>query len=197
VPAEYANDPGYDPRDPEPDRDGFDDYDKYSRAISRWEARMEVRGETARQQHAQRQQHVVQQVMQETAQIAGHYNQTAQAWEREHPEFNDKVESLASIDAERNPVMTRAIFTSHNPPALLDALASVPEVAQRITQLPPEQQIRAIAYIESRLNSQGAKVSNAPRVGRPVGTTSASSRMAYRDDFTPEQHRAWKKANGI
>jgi hypothetical protein len=93
--------------------------------------------------------------------------------------------------------MTRAIFTSHNPPALLDALASVPQVAHRITQLPPEQQIRAIAYIESRLTAQTAQVSNAPRVGRPVGTTTATTRSAYRDDFTPDQHRAWKKAHGI
>jgi hypothetical protein len=193
--SEYdaRQDPGYDPQDPEPDRDSFGTYDQYQRALMRWESRVEMRGrERAGQQHQQ-----LQEQLRETQEIAHRYNNAAVAWERDHPDFVDVVDSLSDIRAEQYPELTKAIFTSHNPAQMMHALALNRPVVDKILRLAPLQQVRALAHIESRLMNQGTQMSKAPPPIAPTGASQITSRSAYRDDFTPEQHLAWKKANGI
>lgn len=196
VNPEIASHPGFDPSDPEPDKSTFDDYEKYLRTVARWESRLERRAgdrEGTQRRQVESQQH---EVMRETVHIAQRFEADRERFVQNAPDYNEVVDSL-QIDAQKAPEMAKAIFRSDRPTQILYALGKHPQVAYNIAAMPPHQQIRAIAQIEARLQMPSAPISNAPPPGSSVGSGRATSRTSYRDDFTPDEHLAWKRANGI
>lgn len=194
--SEYAGHPGFDPRDPEPNRDSFDSYEKFVEQRAAWASRMEFRAMTVAQQQQQL-------AWQQQQRIAAEAQQAREAFVKNREEFVKSVpdwdETVANLDipSEAAPAMTKAIFTSSNPSAILYTLGKNKEIAYQIAQAPPDQQFRAIALIEAHAMAQKSPISNAPEPPSSVSGGKATSRASYRDDFSVEEHLAWKKANGI
>jgi hypothetical protein len=192
-PSEYAGHPGFDPNDPEPSRDDprWRDYEHYLGAVAQWNARLEGRGMDRTREYRQQETVRQQQVVRHVTAVANNFAEKLEVFERSNPDYSEVVDNL---DFEAPLPMARAIITSDDPARIFHALGRAPDEARRIAKLSPDAQIRAIGRLEAHLDS-ATPVSNAPAPGNPTGSTRAVARGGYRDDFSVEEHIAWRKAN--
>lgn len=169
----------------EPQLKDFQDYESYTRAIARYEAKQEREQliNELRQEDQQRQQRQVQE--QRDKALAP---QVQKAIEK----YDDYAEVVSSF------LM---------PPAMDDAVAESPHAAEigyylgqnhaevdRIARLSPTQQVREIAKLEARFEAPPKKTTNAPDPVKPVGSGASLTKRI--EDMTNAEYKAWRAKNG-
>ena len=166
----------------EPRVDDFPDYDAYTRAISRWEAKQVWQEEQRAQEHQRR--------------FATWETQVRAA----QAKYDDWDEALQGADMPVSEALREALLTSDVGADVLYYLATHPEEGRHLATLGSVQTARAIGRIEAKLEAgvpppvpPAADVSPpTPPPVRPVGTGSSGG---TRDPGTmsPQEYRAWRE----
>jgi hypothetical protein len=176
----------------EPQRDDFEDYESYLRAITKYDAK-QVAAEALKTEREQAQGREKQSASQE---------KTAKAWvEREKAfqgvtkDYDDVVapfveEDLGSLSANARSL----IVDSEVGPQLLYHLANHPEVMDRIADLSSVRQIAELGKLEDKLSTPAKKTTSAPAPANHVNTGKTGQKDPAKMDQT--EYRAWMKANG-
>lgn len=181
--------------DREPQEADFDDWNKYQRAVARWEAKQVVKTETqtARQKWEQEQREAQQR--QTFAQTLGQFEQRREQFAKADPSYDQAAEALEQIPVgPHNLAMAEAILHHPDSPKVLKFLGQNLQEADRISRLPPVLQVAAIGEIAAALKYQPPQTSKAPPPGVPVGgrgsaTTEPKSASDYYDKITA----GWKQ----
>lgn len=149
-----------------PSPDGYDTHAEYVEALTDWKTEQKFK---EREQKAEKDRLIAEQ-----ASVAKSYTERAQAFAKEHPDFDEVI-----ADADGVPVSSTVrglILESDNGPALAYELAKNPEELERISKLGPMATAREIGKIEARLAAQSSdpktetkKITKAPNPLAPVG----------------------------
>jgi hypothetical protein len=191
-------------QDGEPQRDQFEDYETYLRAVTKYDAKQEAAAtlkaasEANQGKERQNQQTAAQQ---ETAKNWGEREKAVIGTDKSYeadvtPYVEEALGDLA--DGTR-----RLIVDSEVGPQLLVHLARNPDVHDRISGLSPLRQIAELAKIEATFEGATAaatatetapvskKVSTAPAPIKPLNGT-ASTQTGYRENMTAREYSDWK-----
>jgi hypothetical protein len=111
--------------------------------------------------------------------------------------FPDFVDVVSNADGDL-PLQVQAVMSrSDNIPGVAYYLAKHPGVVPQLAQLPLDQLGIQISRIANATKPAATpSVTAAPPPGKPSGTRGRAS-PAYREDFSPEEHIAWERANGL
>lgn len=173
--------------DSEPTIDKFDNFDQYVSAKAKWIAKQELQStlaEREKQTAAERESAARQKTVESwTAKVA---KATADL-----PDFEDVI---ASSDVPMTEVMQQAIMESDIGPKVAYFLATNPEEALKIANMPPVRAVAALGRLEERLENQKpvVKPTSAPPPIEPVGT-----RAAVRKDpgkMSDAEYAKWRKS---
>lgn len=168
-----------------PKPEDYSDYQAFQDARTAWVAEqkaMEKVGALVQMMRAAQERQQQEQVVRS---VAEKMEASLKKIRAEAPDYDDVIQNL---DIEAPPAMAKAIFDSDDPARIFHALAKNPSEARRIAAMPPLAQIRAIGRIEAALSTT-PQVSNAPRPGKPVGTSAGSTEKSPRD-MTPDEYYA-------
>lgn len=168
--------------DAEPQREQFEDYEAYVKAIARHEAVRSL--ETLDQEEAAR----VIQSSQERARdiILERFEQRADQAREKYTDFDAVVNAE---DVHLTPVMTETIVEAEEGAEIAYYLGQHPEEAQKIARLAAGAQRLALAKIAINLSQPKTRQSSAPAPIKPVGGTNAPARWDS-DSASFEQFRA-------
>lgn len=197
-----------DPNDPEPKEADFEEYGKFVKALSRWEARQEYREQDAqRQAHASQQTREtfhVQRATQFQSRIGTTPEDIAAATADVHPAILQLPLSSSLQPGQRALGMHAlgdALSESENPRALMRYWTEHFDDFRRLLPLHPIQVIREVGRLEARLDpapagsgSQPPPVSQAKPPIRPVGSAPASSDESPGDDTSFDDHIRYHNA---
>jgi hypothetical protein len=178
-------------QDPEPQPNQFTSWDDYTRNVAAWSGRQEARRVT----HGQMLNFFsnlteVQRQNAEVSHQAALNHRIAQATEKAPERIPDWDDVVAS-DLPLTPTIHRAIARAPDPALAMHYLATHPQDHMRLVRMAPED----AAYVAGQLFApQRTAISRAPPPARTVGGRSTGAN-AYRDDFTPAQHKAWYERN--
>jgi hypothetical protein len=106
--------------------------------------------------------------------------------------FADWDEVVTASDLPVPPMMKEAIGRVHDPAAVVHFLGQNPQIHMRLAQADPTELMRGLGMIEANIYRPKTVSSKAPAPAKAVGARAGTpSAGAYRDDFTPAQHKAW------
>lgn len=111
--------------------------------------------------------------------------------------FPDFVEVVSDSHGNVPLNVQAAMSRSGNVPGVAYYIAKHPEVVSQLAELPLDQLGVQMARIASAMKPSTPSVSNAPPPGKPAGVRGRATSVAYRDDFTPEQHIEWERSTGL
>lgn len=117
-----------------------------------------------------------------------------------HPDFDEVLMQADGVPV--SGVVSQALLTSDQGPAIMYALASNPAELARISALPPLDAVREIGRLEARLaSSTPAPKTQAPKVARkpapaPIAPVTARGPSAVKDpsQMSYEEYSAWREA---
>lgn len=171
----------------EPRIDNFENFDEYVAAKARWIAKQELEttlSEREKRQAAER----------ETAarqQLADSWSKKIAQATADLPDFEDV---LSSSDVPMTDAMHHAIMESDIGPKLAYHLASNPEEAYKIAQMPPMRAIAALGRLEERLETQKpvVKPTSAPPPIKAVGGQAKVSKDPGK--MTDAEYAKWRQS---
>ena len=183
------------PGSDEPQRDQFDDYESYLRAVAKYDGK-QAAAETlkAEREQAQGREKQTKQAQSEE-QVAKAWTEREKAFEAVTKDYDDAVRPYVEEDlGQLSDGARRLLVGSDVGPQLLYHLASHPEVSERIADLSPLRQIAELGKLEDKFSAPAKKTSNAPAPANHVNT----GRTGQKDPAKMNQveYRAWMKANG-
>jgi len=162
--------PGVNPN-AEPQKADFDDWEQYSRATARWEARQEaIAVANAVQERAEHQQRIANENQRE-AQLNHGYSNAETEFVKQRPDYHEKMAAASNVMIPRE--LGSAIKALPNGPAVALFVAENPQIAEALANQPVVMQGIVLGNISAQL--QTSQVSNAPRPGRPVGGSGSSN----------------------
>lgn len=169
-----------------PKYEDFNDFDAYSRAIARHEAKQEIEATlTAHQRaEAERQAQAAREVTAET------WAKRAAAAKAEMPDFEEVVSS--SSTQFKDPVILDAIRESDIGPKIAYYLASNADEAEEIADMSTAAAIRAIGRIEAKLEDGKVSVTRTPAPIKPVGQKTQASKAPT--EMSPAEFAKWRKS---
>lgn len=179
----------------EPQRDQFDDYEAYLRAVARHDAKQETASiiKTEREQNQGRE---------KQSRQAAEDDRISQDWVKRETEFQEQTKDYLEVvtpyvDVELGRLTNdaRRLIVEAGP-GVLYHLASNPDVADRIADLSPLRQIVEIGKLEDTLAIPVAKkASNAPAPIKPVGQGRSAS-TGYHENQSDAEYEAMRKTQG-
>ena len=178
-----------------PQAEQFASHEDYVLAAARYGAQQELqaRDQQTAQQRQQAQQAAFQQQLVERE----------QAFAGQHPDYHDRVR--AALAGKVSPVLQQALMLVPDGPAVAYALATQPELVQRLNTLPPPLVLVELGRLappqpNGTTPAAPAPTSNGtapPALPAPPTPLSGSGAGAptgqYRDDMTQEEYRQWRK----
>jgi len=184
-PPPDGRDPGYDPRDPEPQEGAFQDYTQFQRALTGWAARVELRRERyGDQQRAQAAQRASWEAKRQES-----YSTRYQAFAKANPTFEQEINREDLLLAAP---MVDAIKDSEVGPQMLLYLARNSHEIDRIAALHPVLAYGEMKKLEARLEGAHsgspppvAQHSKAPAPIKPVGNV--ASRQSDGNDIPGDE----------
>lgn len=184
------------PETGEPQRDQFEDYETYLRAVAKYDAK-QVTAETLKTEREARQgseQQGRQAVAQEAAAKA--WAERRAQFEAVTKDFRTVVDEYVNGDCSLAPAAQTLIAESDVGPQVLYHLAANPDVADRIEALSPVRQVAELGKLEVTLSTPAPKkASDAPAPIKHVGQ-GRSAPNGITDNTSPEEYRAIRKAQG-
>ncbi len=152
--------------DPEPERDNFENYELYSRALARWEGRQAYREERTKE----REESERTKTQEEKRKLARTFQEHAAKVKKDIADFDEVMESS---EAPMTDAMAAAIMSADEMgPKLAYHLAKHPEEAERIASLPVPRQAAEMGKLEVKLSTPETEPktpSKAPAPIKPVG----------------------------
>jgi len=184
-PAPDGRDPGYDPRDPEPQEGAFQDYTQFQRALTGWAARVELRRDKyVEQQRAQASHRANWEAKRQEG-----YSTRYQAFAKVNPTFEQEINRE---DLLLTAPMVDAVKDSEQGPQMLLYLARNSHEIDRIAALHPVLAYGEMKKLEARLEGAHsgspppvAQHSKAPAPIKPVGNV--SSRQSDGNDIPGDE----------
>ena len=197
------------PKPPEPpqeaqpprEEDYPGDYRAFLRAEAEFTARKatgdllrsdrEARDEQQRQRYEQAQS---QQHMRQVGAVLGSFQDRADAFAKEAPDYDQAVQGLADVEiGPHNAAMVQTLLLRPDSAKVLYHLGKNPGIADQISRLPPALQGSAVGEFAASLR-HAPQPSNAPPPGRPVGSRSAGSSAAPAGSM--DDYAAWRQRQG-
>lgn len=169
-----------------PKYEDFQDFDAYSRAVARYEAKQEIESTLNAHQkvEAERKAQAAQAATAET------WAKRAAAARAEMPDF-DEVVSSSDITLFKDPSVSQAIIESNIGPQIAYYLASNPDEADEIADMTGFAAIRAIGRLEAKLEGGKASVTKTPAPIKPVGQRASAEKSP--NDMTNEEFAKWRR----
>ena len=161
------------------------DFDAYSRAVARYEAKQEIQTTLTAHQKAEAER----QAQAAQARTAETWAKRAAAAKAEMPDF-DEVVSSSDIQF-KDPNVLKAISESEFGPKIAYYLASNPEEAEDIAELTGAAAIRAIGRLEAKLEDGKASVTKTPAPIKPVGQKAKVDKSP--EEMSPAEFAKWRK----
>lgn len=193
-PADAASDPN------EPQRDQFEDYETYLRALARYDAK-QTAGDTLKVDREAREKDESGKLA--TAQertLAKNWSEREQVFQKEQKDYLDVVAPFIEDGLDSlSEVARRAIAESELGPQLLHHLAQHDEVAESIAGLSPLQQVKELGKLEAKVAKPQVKAGKiASEAPDPVSQTKvgANAVTGYREGMSDSEYREWRKSNG-
>lgn len=181
-----------DATDPEPKIEDFDDYDKYARAVARWEVRQELAAEKAAKAKADAETAAVEQ----RKALASKWAENVKEFTKTAKDFNDVMEAASSLPV--TPAMEQAILEEETGPAIAYHLAKHPKEVERIAQLSDIAAAREIGKLAAKLakapEPPKPKITNAPPPITPVSKTAKTAVSNIYDEKVANDFDAYEKA---
>lgn len=185
----------------EPQRDQFEDYEGYLRAVARYEAKQEA--EAAKKSIVEETRGQAQQAL-----SRAELDKREASWaEREkvvraaHSDYESAVQEYVA-DGRTGPLAELAyavrefITESDQGPALLHYLATHDAEHDRLTNLSPARQLIELGKLEDKVKAPPPKeTSAAPPPVKPVGQ-GKSGTHGYSENMSDAEYKAWRKAQG-
>lgn len=187
------------PDDGEPKPENFADFNEYTRALARYEAKQVL--ESERKSQAQAQQGKEQQAEQHAGmeKVAKAWSEREQSFQAQTKDYEAVVAPFADEELQSLSKQARmAIVESDTGPALLYELAKLaednPSEFSRIAGLSPVRQIAELGKLEAKVSQPARKTTNAPA---PAATTQGG-RTATKDPskMSQEEYEAYRKSQG-
>ena len=172
----------------EPQRGQFDDYEKFIEARAEWRAEKAVERRMSQQTQQWDQQRQQGEVQRQAQAIASDFQRKLAEGRKSIPDFDEVIADASDVQVGN---AFPAIATSDNPAALMVYLGKNPDVAARLSTLPPVLAAREIGKLEAKLVTP-PQVSKAPSPGKPVGSKPGSASDPPEDI---EGYMAWAKKN--
>lgn len=179
----------------EPQRDQFDDYESYLRAITKYDAK-QTAAETLKAERTQAQGNDKQTKEAEAqAATAKNWTEREKAFQGSTKDYEEVVmpfveEDLGSLGEGAR----RLIVDSDAGPQLLYHLASHPEIVDRLADLSSVRQIAELGKLEDKLTAPAKKTTSAPAPANHVNTGKTGQKDPSK--MNQDEYRAWMKANG-
>lgn len=180
--------------DPEPSRDGFEDFQDYLDARSRWVARQEFREQSSKHEKA---------LAQRDAQAAA--QAIEERWQRSHTAAieqhgDEYVELFEAVGRSIDHQMAMDLKLSDDPAAVVFYLGKNPEALDKVRGLRGEHRLMEVGRIEGRLKSE-RRASAAPKPPTPVrgagaGTSDPLSDKVPIDQWMKNRQAQVSKARG-
>jgi len=151
----------------------FDDYESYIKAVAVQEVEQRMR--------AERQQGVAKQTERLQQQAAQHTESIRQsALDAGKEIYSDFVEVTTSQDLPITPAMGEAVLNAKNAPQVWYHLGKNPDIAAGIAQMPPTQQVMAVAQLSMQVGNGEPvqKPSNAPTPSKAIKSRAPASKKA-------------------
>lgn len=161
------------------------DFDAYSRAVARYEAKQEIETTLTAHQKAEAEK----QAQAAQARTAETWAKRAAAAKAEMPDF-DEVVSSSDIQF-KDPNVLKAISESEFGPKIAYYLASNPDEAEDIAELTGAAAIRAIGRLEAKLEDGKVSVTKTPAPINPVGQRAKTEKSP--NEMTNEEFAKWRK----
>lgn len=179
----------------EPQRDQFDDYETYLRAVAKYDGK-QAASETIRNEREQAQGREKQtRQAQSEEQIAKAWVEREKAFEAVTKDYQATVMPYVEEDlGQLSDGARRLLIDSEIGPQLLHHLANHPEVSERIADLSPLRQIAEIGKLEDKLSAPVKKTSNAPAPANHVNTGKTGQKDPAK--MNQVEYRVWMRANG-
>lgn len=161
------------------------DFDAYSRAVARYEAKQEIQSTLSAQQKAEAER----KAQEAQARTSETWAKRAAAAKAEMPDWDDVVESASDIVLDH--AAYEAIQESDIGPKIAYYLASNPDEADEIAQLKGSAAIRAIGRLEAKLENGKVVVTKTPEPIKPVGQRAKVDKAP--EEMTPAEFAKWRK----
>lgn len=185
----------------EPQRDQYEDYEGYTKALARWEAKQA----TAETLKADREAREGKEKQQQANQLS---EKSAKAWvERETSfqaatkDYEAVVGAFTDAEGEMHSLSAQAriaIVESEVGPALLYRLGQLadtdPAAFERIANLSPVRQVAEIGKLEASVAMPARKTTNAPAPVNPVGARASGQKDPAK--MSDSEYRTWRKSQG-
>lgn len=184
------------PETGEPQRDQFEDYESYLRAVSRFEAEQVADKRSKADREARQTQEQQGRQSQGMAEVAKGWTKREAEFQATAKDYLDVVTPFVEDDLGQFSQPARAaIVESEVGPQVLYHLAQNPDEAERIAALSPVRQVAELGKLETKLSKPAPAVSKAPAPISPVksGRTTTSG---FSDNMTDAEYREWRKGQG-
>lgn len=161
------------------------DFDAYSRAVARYEAKQEIQSTLSAQQKAEAER----KAQEAQARTSETWAKRAAAARAEMPDF-DEVVSSSDIQF-KDPNVLQAIAESEIGPKIAYYLASNPDEAEDIAEMTGAAAIRAIGRLEAKIEDGKVSVTKTPAPIKPVGQRAKVDKSP--EEMTPAEFAKWRK----
>jgi len=189
--AQNRPEPGSD----EPQREQFDDYESYLRAITKYDAKqtaaetLKAEREAAKGNDRQTKEAAAQDA------IAKNWTERETAFQGTNKDYDEVVTPFVEEDlGSLGEGARRLIVDSEIGPQLLYHLASHPEIVDRIADLSSVRQIAELGKLEEKLTAPAKKTTNAPAPASHVNTGKTGQKDPSKMNM--DEYKEWMKANG-
>lgn len=165
------------PDTPRPKRDSFDNPDAYETALDAWHAQQQARAikDAVQQFKAQAEEETRSKTFNE---IRDKWTERREAFAATHEDYVEVAEN----DAVPIPAhMTAMIVQLENGPELAYHLGKNPDVAERLSKLPPAVAVYELGRVAANLAAPKPEVSKAPPPIKPVGSRAGAGRRTIVD----------------
>jgi hypothetical protein len=168
----------------EPTIDKYDNFDEYVAAKAEFIAKRQIESTLSEREKSQM-----------AVKEAAARQQSVDSWTQkvakataDMPDFEDVI---ASSDVPMTEVMQQSIMESDIGPKVAYYLASHPEEATKIAQMPPIRAVAALGRLEERLETAKAKPTQAPPPVQPVGSRATVSKDPGK--MSDAEYAKWRK----
>lgn len=180
----------------QPQEDDYEDTDSYLKDTRLWEQQKEqeiesrVRTKLQEQQARERLEKEQQKLAADWAKKKSKAIKQYENFVESEAEVIDAIKTYGAVD------MQDAILESNNSTAIVDYLGNNPDELDKIAQLPPRAQDRAIVRLDAKLDAKPAKKATAPEPIKPLATGGAEVNKSLAS-MSMSEYRKWARERGM